>query len=58
MKGRVIKYSDNFWYGEIYANILGSDKWWPVTPPCYTRLGATMSLKHYLKQQKTYYIKV
>lgn len=54
MKSRVLKIG-NFWFGEVYADwVFGGEGWRSVTSPCFTRLGATVALKHWISQHKIY----
>lgn len=55
MKARV--YYRGMWFGEVYAKWPFSGECWrDVTDPCLTRIGATLSLKCWLKKHKFYYI--
>ena len=54
MKARVY-YSDPWWYGEVYADwLFGGEGWRDVTHNCFTKLGATIALKAWLRKNKTY----
>ena len=52
MKARVY-YSDPWWYGEVYADwLFGGKGWRDVTDNCYTKLGATIALKAWLRKKQ------
>jgi hypothetical protein len=54
MKARVY-YSEPWWYGEVYADwVFGGECWRDVTDNCFTKLGATIALKSWLRKNKTY----
>jgi len=54
MKARVY-YSEPWWYGEVYAEwLFGGKGWRDVTDNYYTKLGATIALKSWLRKHKTY----
>lgn len=57
MKARV--YYRGMWFGEVYADwlLLGAC-WMDVTPPCFTKAGAVLALKLWLRKNKTYEVKV
>ena len=58
MKARVY-YSDHWWYGEVYANwMYGGKGWIDVTDNCYTKIGATIALKNWLRKNKKYDVKI
>lgn len=58
MKARV--YYDAPWqYGEVYADwLFGGEGWRDVTDNCYTKIGATIALKNWLRKYKTYDVEV
>lgn len=57
MKARV--YYCGMWFGEVYAKwLIGGECWRDVTAPCFTKIGATLALKHWLKKNQVYYVEV
>ena len=60
MKARIRKKSSNFWIGEVYGTpssfiftILYIDpepNWYQVTPNCFTKLGASLELKKWIRE--------
>ena len=58
MKARVY-YSEPWWYGEVYTDwTFFGECWRDVTNKCFTKLGATIELKMWLRKHKTYEVKV
>ena len=58
MKARVY-YDGGWWYGEVYADwLIGGEEWRDVTNNCFTKTGAIIALKLWLRKHKIYDIKV
>lgn len=56
MKSRVLKLG-GFWYGQVYGkHIFLGEGWHTVTLACFTRVGATIALKHWLNHNAIYEI--
>ena len=54
MKTRVY-YSSPWWYGEVYADwVFGGKGWRCVTEKCFTKLGAALSLKAWLRKTRSW----
>lgn len=57
MKARV--YYCGMWFGEVYADWLLFGKCWQnVTPPCFTKVGATLALKSWIRKNSVYDVEI
>lgn len=56
MKARVY-YRGSMWFGEVYADWLGKC-WQDVTPPCFTKIGATLALKSWIRKNSVYDVEI
>lgn len=58
MKARVYNSCD-WWYGEVYADwVFGGEGWRTVTGSCFTRIGAIIALKKWLRKNKNYDVEI
>ena len=59
MKTTVYRSLDNFWYGKVYADwTFAGECWQAVTKGCYTRIGAIILLKSWLRKNNICNIKI
>jgi hypothetical protein len=57
MKARV--YYRGMWFGEVYTDwLLFGECWQDVTSPCFTKTGATLALKSWLKKHTVYDVEI
>lgn len=58
MKARVY-YNGAFWYGEVYADwaVLGKC-WRNVTSCCFTKVGAVIALKNWIRKNRKYEVSI
>ena len=59
MKVKARVYYRGMWFGEVYTDWLFFGKCWQdVTPPCFTKIGATLALKAWIKKHTAYEVEI
>lgn len=57
MKARV--YYRGMWFGEVYSDWpLYGKCWQDVTEPCFTKIGAILALKLWIRRNSVYYVEI
>ena len=61
MEAEIYRSIDNFWYGRVYSDswMFGPEEGWrTVTHGCFTRFGAELALKNYVRKHTVYEVDI